>query len=423
VDPAKVWSKKGTNRVDGVEPTPYQHPRNGGGDVEFLDQVLDGFFIDTFPDIPPIVQRIPANLKIWCKGNLHSVEFQVLSADDSYRAKTRHRAKRLEKVRTRVKLGKALSEKAIPGTVMTSIGPSWLVNANDELFLCTVSGTVDSPHPFTIVTVGDVVWFEPDRESTLYGQPTGTIVKVAERVTLLSRRAAGRARKEQVLVANVDQLAIVVAAAQPAYHKRLIDRYLIAADKGDLRPLIIVNKVDLIPEEYRPDLVEDFAAYWDDLHIPVLFLSAETGEGFDEFKEVVDGASTLMAGPSGVGKSSIINTLSDARLRVGEISEMYSKGRHTTTAALVIPLPEGGSIVDSPGIREFGMWDLDKDELPYYFDEFAPFQNECRFAPCSHTHEPGCAVKQAVEEGKIDPERYESYVILLEGIDADDPRR
>lgn len=346
------------------------------------------------------------------------------SADDSYRAKTRHRAKRLERVRTRVKHGKALTEKAIQGTVVTSIGPSWLVSTNNELFLCTVSGIVDSPHTTTtIVTVGDMVWFEPDRESTLLGQPTGMIVKVEERITLLSRRAAGRAKKEQVLVANVDQLAVVVAAAQPAYHKRLIDRYLIAADKGDLRPLIVVNKVDLIPEEYRDDLREDFAAYWDDLEIPVFFLSAQSGEGIAELRASVIGASTLMAGPSGVGKSSIINRLSDARLRVGEISLMYNKGRHTTTAAVVVPLAEGGSIVDSPGIREFGMWDLDKEELPYYFEEFAPFQNECRFLPCSHTHEPGCAVKNAVEEGKVDPERYESYLILLDEIDAEDSRR
>lgn len=346
------------------------------------------------------------------------------SEDDSYRAKTRHRAKRLERVRTRVKSGKALSDKAIQGTVVTSIGPSWLVSAKGDFFLCTVSGIVDSPHTSTtIVTVGDVVWFEPDAEAILYGQPTGMIVKVEERITLLSRRAAGRAKKEQVLVANVDQLAIVVAAAQPAYHKRLIDRYLIAADKGDLRPLIVVNKVDLIPDEYREDLTEDFAAYWDDLEIPVFFLSAQTAEGIDELRQAVIGASTLMAGPSGVGKSSLINCLSDARLRVGEISQMYSKGRHTTTAAIVIPLAEGGSIVDSPGIREFGMWDLDKEELPYYFEEFAPYQSECRYLPCSHTHEPGCAVKQAVEEGKVDPERYESYLILLDEIDAEDPRR
>ena len=198
---------------------------------------------------------------------------------------------------------------------------------------------------------------------------------------------------------------------------------MIAAGKGDLDPLIIVNKVDLVPEAERAELVEDFAAYWDDLNLTVVFVSAESGESVEALREVVQGASTLLSGPSGVGKSSLINALSDARLRVGEISEMYLKGKHTTTAAMVVTLPGGGHLVDSPGLREFAVWELDKEELRHYFGEFEDFRLSCKYTTCSHNHEPDCAVKDAVEEGRIDPERYLSYLMLLEGLEQEDMRR
>ena len=339
----------------------------------------------------------------------------------SFRAKSRQVRRRSDKVRTRLKVGKALPENALQGVVVTSAGPYWVVTpaGGAEAVICTVSGTVDSPETDTIVTVGDVVWIVPQEEMTEFGDPVGVIVKREERRTLLSRRAAGRARREQVVVANVDQLAIVVAAREPVYNKRLIDRYLIAADKGDLEPIIVVNKIDLVPATERAELIEDLAAYWDDLDLPVVFVSASTGEGLDALRKILHGCSTLLSGPSGVGKSSVINTLTDARLRVGAISSMYQKGRHTTTAAMVIALPDGGQLVDTPGLREFAVWELDAQELPYYFSEFTPYAEHCRYQPCSHHHEPGCAVIQAVEEGKIDPERYLSYLLLLDEVQQD----
>lgn len=347
------------------------------------------------------------------------------TAEDAYRAKSRHVRKRLDRVRTRRKEGKSLPDNAIEGMVTTSAGPYWVVEtaADPPLYLCTVSGTIDTPEADTIVTVGDNVWIVPQQEVTEYGHPVGVIVKREERQTLLSRRAAGRAHREHVVVANVDQLAIVVSARQPTYNKRLIDRYLIAADKGDLEPIIIVNKVDLVAADERAEMIEDFAAYWDDLGLSVAFVSASTGDHVEELKPLLIGRSTLLSGPSGVGKSSLINALATTRLRVGEISAMYQKGRHTTTAALVIPLPEGGQLVDSPGLREFSVWELDLEELPYYFAEFTAFAEHCRYQPCSHRHEPGCAVIAAVEEGKIDPERYLSYVILADELVHGDQRR
>lgn len=321
------------------------------------------------------------------------------------------------KTRTIIKSGQPLDPRAVSATVLTALGPAWLCvqpTAPHAYIVAAVGGTVDCSHTSTIVAVGDVVWIVLDDHPTQQGERSGTIVKVEARRTLLSRKVPGRARREQVLVANVDQLGIVVAAAQPSYHKRLIDRYLIAADKGDLRPFIVVNKRDLIPAEYADDFYHDFDAYRT-INIPVLFVSAEDNVGLDELRAMLNGASTLLSGPSGVGKSSIINLLTDVRQEVGDISEKYDKGRHTTTAAQLFPLDDGASIVDSPGIREFAIWELSADELPYYFEEFTPFAPHCRFTSCSHTHEPGCAVKDAVDNGLIDEERYVSYLLLREG--------
>lgn len=335
-----------------------------------------------------------------------------------YRGRTRERAKRLDRTKTRVKSGSAVSDRAVQGVVISPLGPKWLVNTGSEFWVATVSGIVDAPKETTLVTVGDRVWIEPETETTEHGDKAGSIVKVEERTTVLSRKAAGVQKREQVLVANVEQLGIVMAAVLPGYNKRLIDRYLIAADKGDLRPFIVINKCDLLTDEDREDILDDLRTYWDLLQIPVLMVSAQTKEGLDALGEALADTSTLLTGPSGVGKSSLINMLTDARQRVGEISTKYLKGKHTTTSSLVIPLSSGGMVVDSPGIREFGIFELGKEELPFYFEEFTEFASECRFTPCSHTHEPGCAVKQSVEEGMIDEERYISYLNLMHDISS-----
>ena len=311
-----------------------------------------------------------------------------------------------------------MPEGALHGSVITSVGTHWIIALGEIWYICTVSGTLDAPHTGTLVAVGDSVWVIPtDQDPSLreLGEgenPTGTIVRVEERVTLLSRKAAGRVRREQVLVANVDQLAIVVSFVEPNYHRRLIDRYLIAADKGDLKPIIVLNKVELIPREFVHDIVDDFEPYSKGLGIEVHFVSAKTGGGLDTLRTALSGRSTLFSGPSGVGKSTILNHLTDGQLRVGAVSKKFDRGRHTTTAAVAIPLDETSSVVDSPGLREFSIWELDIDELQWYFEEFASFIPQCHYTPCTHTHEPGCAVKGAVDKGLVDEQRYDSYVIL-----------
>ncbi|MBK6292237.1 MAG: ribosome small subunit-dependent GTPase A [Ignavibacteria bacterium] len=331
-----------------------------------------------------------------------------------YQARTRERAKRAERTKTRIKQGKVIDHKGLRGIVATPIGPNWIVAVDHEFWICGVSGVVDVPHTSTMIVVGDVVWIEPEQDRTELGDLSANIVKVEPRITVLSRKAAGKAQKEQVLVANVEQLGIVMSATLPDYNKRLIDRYLIAADKGDLEPFIVINKMDLIDPQYYPDFEDDLHVYIEQLALPVIFLSAKSGTGMQQLQDILAGRSTLLTGPSGVGKSSMINRFTDARQRVGAISEKYEKGRHTTTASLVIPLPGGGIVVDSPGIREFGIFELEAGELPFYFEEFTPYAAHCKFAPCSHTHEPNCAVKAAVKAGEIDEERYVSYLNLKE---------
>ncbi|MBU3679420.1 MAG: ribosome small subunit-dependent GTPase A [Candidatus Kapabacteria bacterium] len=328
------------------------------------------------------------------------------------RKRSRLERRLLDRTRTRVKQGQEPPQGALQGVVITPVGPRWVVAVDDELMICSVSGILDAPHESSLVAVGDAVWLVPEQIATDEGDRSGVIVKVEQRLTVLSRKVAGRERREQVLAANVDAMAIVMSCTQPDYNKRLIDRYLIAADKGDLEPLIIINKLDLFDEEYHNDVMDDLRVYWEVLGIPVILTSVATGLGMAQLEEVLRDRMTLLSGPSGVGKSSIINEFSDLQQSVGDISRKYEKGRHTTTAAIVIPLRNGGSVVDTPGIRELAIWELGADELPFYFEEFAPFAEQCKFTPCSHTHEPGCAVKAAVEDGFIDEERYVSYLNL-----------
>jgi ribosome biogenesis GTPase len=350
------------------------------------------------------------------------VEVDRVDNDDLFNQRTRQKAKEQSRTRTIVKSDRSLPPEAKLGVVVTALGPFWMVRLEDTFVVCTVSGTLDAEHTSTLVTVGDDVHILEDGTVNTLGDRSGTIVRVEPRRTLLSRKAAGRAKREQVLVANVDRLAIVMAAVAPDYNKRLIDRYLIAADKGDLEPILVITKMDLIPDEYHNDIREDLSVY-STLGIPVFFVSLTTSVGLPSLTNAIENGRTLLAGPSGVGKSTLINALTNARHAVGAISQKYSKGRHTTTSSTVVPLPGGGAIVDSPGIREFSIWELSLDELPYYFDEFADFTHQCRFIPCSHTHEPGCAVKDAVERGHLDPERYVSYLNLVEELRMPAPSR
>lgn len=254
-----------------------------------------------------------------------------------------------------------------------------------------------------VVAAGDVVWFRPE------GKDEGIIERVEPRRGVVSRTSRGR---QHVLVANVDQLIIVTSAAEPRIKPNLIDRLLVTAEKGGIRPIICINKIDLIePADLMP-LVGVYAQ----LGYDIVLVSARQNIGIDRLRDWLAGAESVVSGQSGVGKSSLLNAVEpDLELRVQSVSAETQKGRHTTTTAELIPLSFGGYVVDTPGIRQFQLWDVIPEEVAGFFRELRPYVSRCRFPDCTHTHEDACAVKDAVADGWIDARRYESYVQIRSG--------
>lgn len=251
------------------------------------------------------------------------------------------------------------------------------------------------------VVAGDRVFIESHTDGS------HSIEAVAERKSEIARRAPGQgARRAKVLVANVDQVAIVIAAAKPEPRLRMLDRMLVIAEANDVPITIIINKVDLVEADAARAMFADYAAAGYDL----LFISVRENLGLEPVRERIRGRETVLAGASGVGKSTLLNYLHPgARARTREISEAVMKGQHTTVSAQLIHLPEGGFIVDTPGMREVGMWEINPEGLDVCFPDFRPFLGDCRFSTCTHLHEPGCAIKAAVEAGALSRARWESY--------------
>ncbi|HWE64125.1 MAG TPA: ribosome small subunit-dependent GTPase A [Chloroflexota bacterium] len=252
------------------------------------------------------------------------------------------------------------------------------------------------------VAIGDRVRFVDA------GDGSGMIVEVLPRKNKLVRRAAGARPLEQVIVANVDQVIAIMAAAYPAPKWELLDRYLSAAADLDLPALILITKMDLIDASAVQQEIESYRR----IGYPVLLTSALTGAGIDQLQQALAGRLSVLIGLSGVGKTTLLNTIQpELGRRVGEISQATNKGKHTTTNLEMFPLDGGGHLVDTPGMREFGLWDLQDDDLAGSFLEMRPYLGQCRFgASCTHLHEPGCAIKEAVAAGHIAARRYQSYL-------------
>lgn len=261
----------------------------------------------------------------------------------------------------------------------------------------------------TLVAVGDRVWVLPE------GEKKGLIERVDERRSVLSRQHPGEAHPaEDVILANPDQALVVFAAARPEPHLRMLDRFLVIAEANELSAIICVNKVELMGEEAARAL---FGLY-ERIGYPVLYTSAKLHAGIDALRDLLTGRVTVVTGPSGVGKSSLINAVHPAlHLREGDLRDFMDKGRHTTRAAQLYRLPFGDAsyVADTPGIRELGLYEIDAANLPFYFREMTAYLHDCRYPGCTHDHEPECAVRAAVTHGAIAEARYDSYLRLLRG--------
>jgi len=253
------------------------------------------------------------------------------------------------------------------------------------------------------------------------GTTEGVIEVVEPRTTVLERRDSKNANRCHLVAANIEQLVIVASVQQPDLRPRLIDRYLISAAKGKLDPIIVLNKIDLDSGNERRAWIKLYKG----LGYRIVGCSAATREGLDELRQSLTGRTSVIAGQSGVGKSSLLNAVQTGlNLRVGQVCAETEKGRHTTSEAVLLPLNGGGAVIDTPGIRSFALWELQAAELEAYFVEIAPLVAGCRFPNCSHRHEDGCAVTAAVETGRVSPERYDSYLAIYESLESGrgDPR-
>ncbi len=298
----------------------------------------------------------------------------------------------------------------LEGTVVEVSTGLCRVEAPGRNLICSLRGSLTAAETgFTnVVAVGDEVIVSAD------GGEQGVVEAVLPRRSLLARPDVFYSHLQQAIAANVDQLLVVASWREPAFWPELVDRYLIAAERNHLAPILCVNKTDLAEDtaacraELRP---------YSRLGYRVLFVSALTGEGVDELRSLLYGQTTVLAGLSGVGKSSLLSAAEPGlHLPTHEISERHHEGRHTTTQATMLKLEAGGYVVDTPGIREFGLGGLRRRELGEFYRELELIGAHCRFDDCSHTDEPGCAVGPAVRAGWISSMRYENYIKIYESL-------
>jgi ribosome biogenesis GTPase len=312
-----------------------------------------------------------------------------------------------------------------PGRVLRVHGLWSVVEAEDgRLFRCAVRRLLKQlvTDSRSIVTTGDRVWFRAEElgrardpvcqtpaASDEGEMPEGLIERVEPRHGVLTRASRGR---EHVLVANVDQLVIVMSLVEPALKPHLIDRYIVSAGRGELTPVVCLNKADLVDAEFLQPLIGAYSQ----LGITAFLTSAVTGQGLERLRRLLPERATVFSGQSGVGKSSLLNALQPGlALRVREVSDVNQKGRHTTTTAQLIRLDAGGWVVDTPGLRQLQLWNIRPEEVEGFFPEFRPLVPLCVFPDCTHTHEAGCGVKKAVARRQISERRYTSYVGMSSG--------
>ena len=259
------------------------------------------------------------------------------------------------------------------------------------------------------VAVGDRVQVEDK------GGDAPVVGDIEPRRNYIIRRSSNLSKEFQIIAANLDQAVLVATLTNPETSTTFIDRFLATAEAYQVPAVLAFNKIDLLDTDEWRSRLDELKTMYENIGYPVITMSAATGEGADALRAQLAGKMSLLSGNSGVGKSSIINLLvPDAHVRVGDVSHTHHKGMHTTTFSELLDLPGGGAIIDTPGVKAFGTIDFERAEVAHYFPEIFRISDNCRFNNCTHTHEPGCAVLEAVEQGKIAPSRFTSYLSILE---------
>ena len=291
-------------------------------------------------------------------------------------------------------------------TVLADDGTTWEARAKGNFRLRGIRST----NP---IAIGDRVTFHTVESEAL-------ITDIDDRKNYVIRRATNLSKQSHILAANVDQCFLIVTLRQPETSTTFIDRFLASAEAYRIPVTLVFNKTDLLTDEDDRDLLSAMCTLYETVGYFCRCVSAETGEGIDELRTLLTDRITLLSGNSGVGKSTLINRLfPHLNLRTAEVSDMYNTGRHTTTFSEMFPTGDGGYIIDTPGIKGFGTFDMEREEVGHYFKEIFKTSAQCRFNNCTHTHEPGCAVREAVERHDISESRYASYLSMLGDKDED----
>ena len=296
-----------------------------------------------------------------------------------------------------------MSDTPIPGLIVKAQSGFFFVETGQGLVVCQLRGRLKQGR-----ATGDIAALGDHVQVTVLADGSGVIEEIEERRRAIVRLdPRPRGIYQQVLLANPDQAVFVFACTHPDPKLRMLDRFLVVAEKQKVPPIIIANKTDLLPN------AEELFGMYTQLGYRVIYTSVKDGRGIEELREVLRGKISAFAGPSGVGKSSLLNALQPGLgLAVNEVSTFMNKGKHTTVARQLFPLEGGGYVADTPGWKSLALWDTKPEEMDAYFPELAPLVAQCQFSDCTHTHEPGCAVLAALEAGRIHRERYESYLRL-----------
>lgn len=308
------------------------------------------------------------------------------------------------------------------GKVVKNTGAHYVVETREGILVpCKAKGNfrIKGLRTTNPVAVGDDVTIgAPGPDGVAY------ITKITPRRNYIIRRASNLSKESHIIAANIDQAMLIISLVHPTTSTTFVDRFLASAEAYNIPAIIVINKIDLLEEGEDQEFLEAFTYLYESIGYKVVHLSARTGEGLEQVSELLKDKITLLSGNSGVGKSTLINDLvPEANVKVAEISAAHDQGMHTTTFSELFHLPEGGSIIDTPGIRGFGTIDFDKAEVGHYFPEIFEESKHCKFGNCTHTHEPACAVRQAVDEARIAQSRYNSYLSILEDSEEDKYRK